>query len=470
MQSSNGDLQRLERDIERASSDIRSARNVLIVAHSDADGIAAGSIATITAERLGIPCRTLFIPGMDEDSVRMVNEADEDFVWICDMGSAHLSGFTRQNLVITDHHTPDPGWRKKQTVLDSFASIDHLNPYSYGFDGACDISGAGMTYLLSKGISQDNTDLAHLAIVGAVGDCQDSEGSRLSGLNRSILEDAVQRGDVLVERDLRLFGRETRPIVQFFQYCTDPPLEGLTDDPSGCIEMLEFLNIPLNHDGRMRCWNDLDDDEKERIIDNILSPLSIEDQNRIYGEMYTLPRFNRGTELRDAKEYSTVLNSCGRYNDAETGMRICHGDASALKDAESHRAEHRRQISSAVSYIKGNHLIRERRFIQYFDGGDAVKDTVLDVVTGMILNTPECRRNHPLFGFAESEGQLKVSARANKDLADRGLDLSIVTKAAAESVGGSGSGQTVTATASIPKGRMEEFLDMAEELVSVQLS
>lgn len=470
MQDTNGDLPRLQRDIERASNDIKNAKNVLVVAHSDADGISAGSIATITLERLGIDHCTLFLPSMDEDSVRMVNEAQEDFVWICDMGSAQLSGFTRQNLIITDHHTPDPNWRRKQTVLDSFASIEHLNPYSYGYDGASDISGAGMTYLLSKGIAPDNTDLAHLAIVGAIGDCQDNDGSKLKGLNRIILEDAVQKGDVLVERDLRLFGRETRPIVQFFQYSTDPPLEGLTDDPSGCVEMLEFLNIPLYNDGKMRCWNELDSDEKERIIDNVLSPLSIEDQNKVYGEVYTLPKFDRGTELRDAKEFSNVLNSCGRYNDADTAMRICHGDASALMDAETNRAEHRRQISSAVSYIKGNHLIRERKFIQYFDGGDAVKDTVLDVVTGMILNSPECRRNHPIFGFADSGELLKISARANKDLADKGLDLSVVVKAAAESVGGSGNGQTVTAAASIPKSRMEEFLDLAEELVSAQLS
>jgi RecJ-like exonuclease len=99
-----------------------------------------------------------------------------------------------------------------------------------------------------------------------------------------------------------------------------------------------------------------------------------------------------------------------------------------------------------------------------------VKDTVLDVVTGMILNSPECRRNHPIFGFADSGELLKISARANKDLADKGLDLSVVVKAAAESVGGSGNGQTVTAAASIPKSRMEEFLDLAEELVSAQLS
>ena len=469
MQDSNGDLARLERDLGRASSDLKRAESALIVSRSDADGISAGSIADITLERMGIPRRTVFINAVDDDLIRMINTAEEDFVWLCDLGSANLSEFTRQNLIITDHHTPDPNWRRKQTVLDSFASIDHLNPYAYGFDGSSDVSGAGMTYLLSRRVDERNRDLAHLAVVGAVGDGQDSRESRLVGLNKTIMSDAVQNGDLIVEQDLRLFGRETRPIVQFFQYCNDPPLQGLTDDPSGCMEMLEFLNIPLNSDGRMRCWNDLDRDEKERIIDNILSPLEISDQNRIYGEAYTLPGYPKGTGLRDAREFSNVLNSCGRYDDADTGMRICKGDPDALRDAETHRAEHRRNISSAVSYIKGNHLIRERRFIQFFDGEGNVKDSVLDAVTGMILNSPECRRNLPLFGMADSGDVTKISAKANRDLAGKGLDLSILRQAAM-SVGGSGIGQTVSGSATIPKERKETFLDTVEELISSQIS
>jgi RecJ-like exonuclease len=459
----------MERDISRAASNLRSARSILIISHIDADGITAGSIAAMTADRLGIERRIIFLPKITEESIRMINEAPEDFVWICDLGSGYLSEFTRSNLIITDHHVPDPRWRKKQTVLDSFIAVDHLNPHSYGRDGSYEVCGAGMTYLLSRGVDPENKDLAYLAVVGAVGDFQDTDQSKLVSINRTILQDAINAGDVIIEQDLRLFGRETRPLVQFFQYCNDPRLEGLTDNASGCMDMLEFLNIPVMEDGRWRSWDDLAPDEKERVTDNILALLPLEDQKRVFGEVYTLPKYARGMELRDAKEFSTVLNSCGRYDDAETGMRICFGDIAALKDAETNRANHRRHISSALAYVRDNHLIRERRFIQYFDAGDKVKDTVVGIVAGMLLNTPECRHNLPIVAFVDSDDGVKVSGRANRDLADRGLDLSAAMKTAAELVGGMGGGHSVAAGATIPKDKKEKFLDIVEDIVSSQV-
>jgi RecJ-like exonuclease len=348
-------------------------------------------------------------------------------------------------------------------------SIDHLNPHLYGMDGSYQVSGAGMTYLLAKRVDRRNMDMAYLAVIGAVGDFQDTNESRLVGLNRDILNDAVSAGDLVIEQDLRIFGRETRPIIQFFQYCNEPKLNGLTDNPNGCMDMLEFLNIPVKKDGEWRTWNDLTPDEKERITNNVLELVPPEEQKRVYGEVYTLPKFEPGTGLRDAKEYSTILNSCGRYDDAVTGMRICCGDITALEDAEQNRADHRRNISSALTYVKDNHLIRERKFIQYFDAGDKIRETVVGIVAGMLLNTPECRRNLPIIAFVDADDGVKVSSRANRDLADRGLDLSIVMKTASELVGGYGGGHSVAAGATIPPEKKEEFLDIVEDLVSSQI-
>jgi len=469
MQATDGDLGRMYRDLDSAAAGLRKARSVLIVSHIDADGITAGSIATITVDRLGIEHRTVFVPKLSAESISMINEAPEDYVWVCDLGSGYLSEFNRSNLIITDHHVPDPKWRKKQTVLDSFAEISHLNPHTYGRDGSYEVCGAGMTYLLSKSVDPANIDLAYLAVVGAVGDFQDTNYSKLVSINRDILNDAVSNGDVVAEDDLRFFGRETRPLVQFFQYCSDPRLEGLTDNAPGCMDMLEFLNVPIKKDGKQRVWNDLDRREKERITDNILELLTLEDQKRAYGEMYTLPKFDAGTGLRDAKEYATVLNSCGRYDDAETGMRICFGEKDALKDADRNRADHRKHISSALAYVRDNHLIRERKFIQYFDAGDKIRDTVVGIVAGMLLNTPECRRGIPIIAFVDSDDGVKVSARADRALVDRGLDLSVVMKTSAELVGGYGGGHSVAAGATIPADKKEEFLGVAEDIVSSQL-
>src|SRR5437867_2464918 len=82
--------------------------------------------------------------------------------------------------------------------------------------------GAGCAYAVAKALSPKNTDLAAIAVVGAVGDIQDQEFRRLSGYNRTILADGIAAGVLEAGIDLRLFGRETRPAYKMLQYATDP--------------------------------------------------------------------------------------------------------------------------------------------------------------------------------------------------------------------------------------------------------
>lgn len=468
MRDSSGDMRRMARDIAMAARALRDASTVRVMTHIDADGITAGAIADITLERMGIEHTVGFEKKITDDAIHSVNSSPEDVVWICDLGSGYLSEFHRDGLVITDHHVPDPRRSGKQTVLDGFGSIHHINPHLYGLDGSYEVCGAGMTYLLSKEIDPSNIDLAYLAMVGAVGDFQDSNHQRLVSLNHQILQDAVVNGDVLVEEDLRYFGRDTRPINQYLQYSSDPSIPGVSDDPKGAFALLDSLGIPAKEGGRWRVWSSLSDSERELACDRIAELLG-PDADKAFGEMYRITRYERSTGLGDSKEFATVLNSCGRYDDAGTGLRVCHGDIGALKVAENNRAEHRKHISSALTYIRDNHLLRERRFIQWFDAGDGIRETVVGIVAGMILSSDDCRRNIPIIAFADSEDGVKVSARANRDLVDRGLDLSKVMKTAAELVGGFGGGHTVAAGATIPPEKKEQFLDIVEDLVSSQI-
>ena len=469
MPATAGDLRRLQRDLDSAARTLRGTGSILIISHIDADGISAGAIADITAERLGKDHTVRFEKKISEETVEAINSSEEDIVWICDLGSGYLSEFQRDGIIVTDHHVPDPRWRRKQTVLDSFSGIAHLNPHSYGMDGSYEVCGAGMTYLLSKAVDPSNTDLAYLAVVGAVGDFQDSNHSGLTGMNRAIMADAEANGDLVVDMDLRFFGRETRPINQYLQFSSDPQIPGLSDNAAGCLQFLDSLGIRGKDGGRWRVWDDLTREERERATASILELVGPEQESRAFGEMYRFPNMPARTGLRDAKEFATVLNSCGRYDDAVTGLRICRGDMTALKDAERNRADHRKHISSAMSYIRDNHLLRERRFIQWFDAGSEIKETVVGIVAGMVLSSGDCARNIPIIAFADSDDGVKVSARADRSLVDRGLDLSQIMKTASELVGGYGGGHTVAAGATIPPDQKERFLDIVEDLVSSQI-
>jgi len=468
----NEEHSRLERDAGRAASAITAADDVLVVAHIDADGICAASIASRTLDRLGKKHDVLFVKKLDDDALAAVNGSEASLVWLVDLGSGYLSSITRKKVVVADHHVPDPKWMSGQTSLFDFSGLVHVNPHNCGMDGSGEISGAGVTYMISKLVDPSNVDLAYLAIVGASGDVQDQAESKFVGYNRTILQDAVDNCDMEIVDDVRLFGRETRPLTQFLQFCNDPVLPGLTSDNAGCLDLYAGLRIDLKDNGRWRTWNCLSDDEKDAVKITLIELIERAGGNaeRLMGEVYTLPKFEKGTELRDAKEYATLLNSCGRYDDAATGMRICLGDKSALADAAKNRSEHRKQLSIAMNYIKQNNVIRVRRFVQHFHGGDEIRDTIIGIAAGMILGSDGVRNDIPIIAFANADDGVKVSARADKSLAAKGLDLSIAVKTAAEKVGGFGGGHNVAAGATIPAGKEYEFIHIIESIIAAQIT
>ena len=76
-----------------------------------------------------------------------------------------------------------------------------------------------MAYLVARALGK--TEMAAVAVVGAVGDMQDSDG-KLHSLNREILEEACELGQMEVTNDLRLFGRQSRTLSQMLAYASDP--------------------------------------------------------------------------------------------------------------------------------------------------------------------------------------------------------------------------------------------------------
>ena len=331
-----------------------------------------------------------------------------------------------------------------------------------------------------------NRSLAHLAIVGAVGDFQESSECRLIGLNRRILEDAEAVGSVRTSVDVRYFGRESRPLANYLKYANDPILPGLTNDYERCLEFLARLRIPLKEGGRWRCWTDLGTEEKERIADGMRAALDRLDptgkaSSRLMGEIYSLIREEPGTVMHDAKEFATLLNSCGRYDKAPTGLEVCikgpdlkREKQNALRNLQNHRDN----LKGAIEMVKGKDRI-VLGSVQYLRNGDGsfclpVEDTVVGIVAGMLLGSGDIPSDRPLLAFAVSVDDnnvemTKASARGTKELVEKGLDLSSAMRRASESVGGTGGGHNIAAGATIPPGKEADFLAEIDRIVSAQL-
>ncbi|MBN1281333.1 MAG: DHH family phosphoesterase [Candidatus Thermoplasmatota archaeon] len=445
---------------------LRRSSAVHVVTHIDADGITAGAIASETLRRLGKQYTIECVKQLDETVITKLLNENHELVWFTDLGSGISTQYPEMNKVITDHHECPP---------DSNLSF-HFNPHLFGHDGSYELSGAGATYLVAKQVDGHNTDLSSLAIVGAIGDLQDRRFCALHGLNTEIVKDGRDAGVLHTIQDLRYFGKETRPLAKLLQYASDPLIPGISGREDACVAFLQELQIRLKDGDTWRTWVTLDKDEKRTIISNIVQMLLVkgfgyQTATRVLGESYLLSREQPGTELHDAKEFATLLNSTARYGQYEVGLQVCLGDRGKwLKEALSLLKGHRHNLVEGLQFAR-EEKIQKRAHLQYFHAGDGIRDTIIGIVTNMMLNAEETDKDLPLLGFAHTEnGEVKVSARATQALVDRGLDLGVALTKAAKELHGAGGGHNIAAGATIPKGKEEEFLDLLESNIKTQLA
>lgn len=465
--------------LQNAAAFLRTARTVDIYSHIDPDGITSGSIASLALDRLGVDHEVHFLKKLDTPTVERIRDANPEAVWFTDLGSGLFHRLADLPGLITDHHVPsarEPS-AGAQRSLRSFErpTMVHVNPHLVGVDGSTEVSSSGCAYLVARELDPRNRSLAALGVLGAVGDQQDRASGRLVGLNREILADGREAGVVEAVTDLRLFGRETRPVFKLLQYANDPPLPHLTEREEACIVFFLELGIDLKTEEGWRRWIDLAEYERRRVVSELVTMLLEKGYGhalaeRLVGEVYLFPQEEPGTPLRDAKEFATLLNACGRYEAAEVGYRLCRGDReAAYEEALALLRKHRGHIVTSLDVVQ-EVGVDTLDHIQFFHGGDRIRDTVVGIAAGMVLGSGNARSDMPLFAFAQAEDGVKVSARAPRNLLARGLDLSVVLREAAATVGGEGGGHNVAAGATIPPGTEEEFLEVADRIIQGQLN
>ena len=468
-----------------------AADSVVLASHIDADGLTSAAIAATALERAGIQFETVFSKQLDEAEIAAIAATDHDTALFTDFGSGQLDIITDYEAagdftpVIADHHQP----------ADATTEY-HLNPLLYGLDGATELSGAGATYVLARALgmirsatdggvtadapttdepARDNRDLAALAVVGAVGDRQAGVDG-LTGANKAIVEEGVAAGVVEAGTDITLYGKQTRPLPKLLEYATEARIPGISNDTAGAIDFLTGLDVELETDDGWRCWVDLTDTERQTLLSELIqravaSGVPADRIDNLVGTSYQLVHEEPGTVLRDASEFSTLLNATARYERADVGLAVCLGDrAAAFEQARTLLRTHRKNLSQGVDWVTSEGVTTEDN-VQWFDAGNEIRATILGIIAGMAIGESGIRRELPIIGFAEkSTEEIKVSARGNHTLTAKGLDLSVVMRDAARAVDGDGGGHDVAAGATIPAGEQSAFVAVADELVGEQLS
>lgn len=436
----------------------KRGERILVVTHVDADGLASGSMvyAALAREEANVTLRT--IPNLDSRAIVLLEAQRYDFYIFTDLAStliaelgAHLDG---RYLVIDHHQLSDEDMRNPAVI----------NAWAYGFDGGKEACSSSMAYFFAKSADSSNGDLSPLAVVGAVADRQDvGPGRSLIGLNRIAMEEARSSGLLVLSKDLMFTSRETRPIHESVALTLTPFLKGLTGSKDAVLSVLHESGLPLKDGGVWRTISSLSTDEKLKLTEVIASMLGpVEGATdaiaNLVGEVYTLEFEDLFTPLRDAREFATLLNACGRMAAPGTGISICLGDRfEALKTALKTLSEYRLGISRALEALTGDasRLEHHGRLV-LVKGGGIVDEKLLGPVVSILAASPGFE-DKVLVGMSSSvNSELKVSSRVGDSFTEV-VNLGSVMREAAESVGGVGGGHMMAAGAKIPAAAEDAF-------------
>jgi RecJ-like exonuclease len=354
---------------------------VRIVSHFDCDGISSAAILSKAMCNEDRAFNLSIVKNLTEDVLKEVSLEKYKVVIFSDLGSGSLEEINKhlrnKDVFILDHHL------FKKVKLEE--NVHFLNPLVYGRKEN-EISGAGISYLFAKYLNEKNKEVAHIALVGAIGDIQ--EGGGFTGLNKVILEDAKEK--IEIKRGLRMFGLQTRPIHKVLEYSTDPFIPGITGDEGAAIAFLKDLGIPLRDSNGTRKLIHLTTEEMKRLTTAIILRRMGTEKNPdkdVIGDIYLLKDEEDGSPIKDMREFSTLLNACGRLGKPSLGVGVCLGCQKSKEGAFKLLREYKQEIINSLNWFYANResdLVYEGDGYVIINSEENIRDTLIGTVASII--------------------------------------------------------------------------------------
>ncbi len=463
-------LESLVQEAHKAADIIRNHKGVIrVISHIDCDGVCSAAIMIRALANKNKAFRFSFAKYLNDAKINELAEEAKQGLWdlliFTDLGSGAAAGLgpilENAKVIVADHHMPPEGFTNPNLI--------HINPILFGLKE--DISGSGMTYILVRALDPENVISGDLAIIGAIGDAQTgSIGDKWSvlGLNQEILKDAERVGSLKVLKGVRLWGRYSRPIHKALELSIDPYIPGISGNESAAVQFLTELKIPIKTNGTWRSLSDLTTEEQQRLVSAIIiERLRDHDPNptQIFGDVYELP--HQVGEFRDAQEFATIANACGKLLQGYLAIGACLGDTEKIERVRETVTGYKKQIGTLVSWVFKNkdnsEIVRITENIAFVFGGDKINEDLISTVTSIVHRSGFMQRK-VIIGFgAADNNEIKISARADDNM---NIDLNELMRSSLSELGGAGGGHLLAAGGTVPKDKVENFIAAISENVA----
>jgi RecJ-like exonuclease len=231
--------------------------------------------------------------------------------------------------------------------------------------------------------------------------------------------------------------------------------------------LLKNAGIRLRNDnGRWRVLSEFSQEEKTSIVEAIAKFVATSNrrlsdimQEDFLGYVYTLTREDKRSQLRDAREFSTLLNACARKGRSGVGVAICMGDRNnALDTAEEIMSNYKMTLYNNISTIFDEKWrLSDDGRTAFVNGEGVFEEDMLEAVSTLLSRSPSFWGRLLLVRTLTNNGTYRFSARKCIDCQSH-ANLGRMLQECAASLKGDGGGHSEAAGCTIPSPALEGFM------------
>lgn len=441
--------------------DLANGKKVTLVAHFDTDGLSSTAILELAFDKENITYQTMHAQSLDSSFLKSVFQTDADVYVFADIGATALTQISSlangKDIFVLDHHNPD---------VDEVSGITHINPIVSGITEKNSISGSGVCYFFAMGMNNKNRNLAHLAVIGAIGDSQEDNG--FQDLNNRILQHAVIQKTVSLSKRIKLYGINSRPLLKVLEYSSDVDIPGVTNDPMGVKTFLDDLRIMWEWNGRLKKWFNLRPFEQEAITNKIIELKGASDNpEELLVYAYTLTNAPR-REMADIRECATIINASGRLEQYRVGIDALKGDVPSSQRACMNLRVYKSAIRDALGIVDetrvAGDLFESDNFV-LIDFEKKIPSSIVGIVASILARNKLYREGVVVCTLGETQsGEIKISLRVSLNAKDFKLQETLESLVAP--LGGTSGGHDNAAGAVIDIAKKDDFIKTIKETFS----
>ncbi|RAP52369.1 MAG: phosphoesterase [Methanosphaera sp. rholeuAM270] len=445
-------LNRADEACDLLRSHIEKQHVVRIISHNDADGLTSAGIFANAITKAGGKFHITILPRLRDSNIKDFTKSRYKLFIFSDMGSGNLESISKLSgdVIIADHHQFPEDVDPEMQV--DYKKIIHVNPHIFNIDGTKEVSGSGLSYLSVH--DYEYYELAGLALTGACGDMQLKNGPQ--GINKLILDEAVEHDTMTVKDELKLAYSNTQPLYKSIAYTYTPVLSNLSGFVEESANFLDRIDIPKD-----KLLHQLSSDEYGLLKDELMSI-----NEDIYGETYTIPNIRR--ELSNVEEYSSLLNACGKNKEYTAAISIELGKYKQMEYAESLLSKYSGNMQDGIEWIKREGSIQKEN-IQYIYTEDKDQKQIAAAVSSIGIELG-ILPDKPILSLMKMDNLIKVSSRTTDNMVNKGVNLGVIMNQASNNFNGSGGGHNIAAGATIPFDQKDNFINLVNEMVEYQIN